>query len=228
MKKNLSALAACCLIFFTSCDKDISVEYGELNPNPVTVNASNLSNCKDCSYSPVCSGSVYRYSDTSAGVATTQNYTLQYLKDTMILGRTYQKIRGGAQQVSYFNCSSGMSTSIILNGGGSFVKTTNLKANQSVGYNWSDVITGTSGQPTAYGYTIMAKGIQRTVSGKTYTDVIHVHERTSLNMPGVAPIPVERTDYYFAKGTGLIESITLDENSGQKTFHHVLLSANIP
>ncbi|MEJ7610296.1 MAG: hypothetical protein WKF88_03855 [Ferruginibacter sp.] len=236
MRNSFFAFAAIGLLFFTSCDKDISVENSELSANPTkpaTENASNLSNCKDCSYVPVCSGSVYRYSDTSAGssTGTIQSYTLKYLKDTMIAGRTYQKILGAGQQAAYFNCSSGISSTIVLSGAGGnapYTKTTNLKANQSVGHNWADVINNATGQPVTHSYTIMSKGNTRTVAGITYTDVIHVHERNSLNMPNAVIMPIGRTDYYFAKGTGLVESISLDDFSGQKIFHHVLLSATIP
>ena len=92
----------------------------------------------------------------------------------------------------------------------------------------SELANNAAGQPESHYYTIMSKGISRTVSGKTYPDVIYIHERTSLEMPGSGSVPVGRTDYYYAKGIGLVESITKDENSGQKVFHHVLLSANIP
>ena len=231
MKQTLSAMAACTLLFFTSCEKNTSVEYGDLiaDPAPALQAASNLSNCKDCSYSPVCSGSEYKYSDTSAGtVPIMQQYTLQYLKDTIITGRRYQKIKAAGEQVCYYNCSSGMSTSITLNSSGPMIKTTNLKANQPVGHTWSEQITDVFGQANIHNYTIMAKGISRTVAGKLYSDVIYIHDRTSLSMAGLGLVPVSRTDSYFAKGVGLIETKRLDEVSGLKVFHRVLLNATIP
>ncbi|MFN0082233.1 MAG: hypothetical protein ACKVOM_06905 [Ferruginibacter sp.] len=73
---------------------------------------------KDCIYYPICSGSVYKYSDTSAGFTapTTNSYILTYVNDTTIETKTYKTFTGAGQQNTFFNCTAGVSTSVILNG----------------------------------------------------------------------------------------------------------------
>ena len=238
MKLKLTAVAAIAAFIFSSCEHDMSVETGSLPGgvlNGTAPAASNFSTCKDCSYYPTCSGSVYHYRDTSYGATTgtAVDYTLTYVKDTVMEGRNYQKITGAGQQNTYFNCSSGVSSSIILGGvtaGGTtvpYVKVTALKANEPVGASWADNITS-SGQTALFTYTIVSKGGTKMVAGNNYADVIHVHEQTTVDIPGVGAIPAGQSEYYFAKGKGLIESISIDDFTGLQILHHILLSANIP
>lgn len=235
MKMKFPAVFAALVLLFSSCQKDLSEERGTA-PDPITAGAgtgSTTSNCKDCLYYPDCSGSVYTFSDTLMGApggSTTTTYT--FVKDTVIDGKSYQKIAAGSQNV-YMNCTAGVSTSIIYNGttiGGStlaYTKVTPLKANEPVGTVWVDIINNAAGQPTTDTYTIMEKGISRTVSGHTYPDVIHVHSQTTID-PGTGPINAGKSEYYFAKGVGLIESSNFDDFSGTEYLHHVLVSAVIP
>ena len=218
-------------IVFSSCQKDFTVETGLL---PGGGSNSENSGCKNCVYYPVCSGSVYKYSDTSAGssTATASNYTLTYIKDTLIESKTYKKFTGAGQQNTFFNCTSGVSTAIVLNGstqGGillPYVKITTLKENAAVGTSWSDTIT-LNGQDAVYTYTIVSKGMPKTVAGVTYADVIHVHEQTTIDLMGTV-IPAGQSEYYFARGIGLIESLSIDDFTGTQLLHHVLISASIP
>ncbi len=240
MRLKITALAALTAVIFSSCDKDLSEEYGQLPDTAgLSSNTSGLSNastCKDCIYYPVCSGSVYHYSDTTAGSTsgTQNNYTLQYVKDTLISGKIYQKMTGAGQQNTYFNCTSGVSTSIVLGGttqGGAtipYAKITALKANEPVAATWADIISNGSGQDATYTYTIISKGTARTVAGNSYPDVIHVHEQTTIDVPGIGIIPAGQSEYYFARGKGLIESVSIDDFSGTQILHHVLISATIP
>ena len=41
-------------------------------------------------------------------------------------------------------------------------------------------------------------------------------------------IPAGQSEYYYAKGIGLIESISFDDFTGTQLLHHVLISATIP
>ncbi len=234
------------VIFFTSCEKDVSDESYTLAGallNNGTVNGGgsnggsngNLTNCKDCIYYPVCSGSVYNYSDTSGGSSTggvANNFTLTYIKDTTIENKVYQKIAGTGQQNTYFNCAAGVTTTIILNGvtqGGTtlpYVKVTALKANEPVGATYIDIINN-QGQDATYTYTIVSKGTARTVASHTYPDVIHVHEQTTIDFLGNT-VPAGQSEYYFAKGVGLIESLSIDDFTGSQLLHHILISATIP
>jgi hypothetical protein len=240
MRMKIYTLLAFMMIWFCSCQKDISEESGVI-PDAVTgttgttgTTGSSTSNCKDCLYYPDCSGSLYHFKDTSfvfpGGGDTT--YTYQFIKDTVIESKNYQKISVNGQ-MDYFNCTAGVSTTIAINAtsaGGTtlpFLKVTNLKANEAVGASWADIIT-VSGQDITYTYTIVSKGSARTVAGITYPDVIHVHEQTTENVAGLGIINAGQTDYYYARGTGLIETLSIDDFSGMQIDHRVLINATIP
>lgn len=246
MKLRFPLFMAIGLILFSSCSKDISEEDG-IVPDSITASGSgtggaggtggsggsSVSGCKDCLYYPECSGSVYTFSDTSfTGSGSSTTYTYQFVKDTMLEGKNYQKMSVNGQ-ISYLNCTSGVSSTISINGvssGGTtipYAKFTMVKANEAVGASWADVIT-VSGQAIVYTSTIVSKGTPRTVAGHVYPDVIHVHEQTTEDAPGIGTINAGQTDYYYARGTGLIESISIDDFSGMQILHHVLLSATIP
>ena len=107
-----------------------------------------------------------------------------------------------------------------------FVKITTLKENAAVGTLWSDTIT-LNGQDAVYTYTIVSKGMPKTVAGITYADVIHVHEQTTIDLSGTV-IPAGKSEYYFARGIGLIESLSIDDFTSTQLLHHVLISATIP
>ena len=179
-------------VVFSSCQKEFSVDSNPLLGGGTGVVGSSTNNgCKDCIYNPICSGSVYKYSDTSAGssTATSSAYTLTYIKDTSIESKTYKKFAGFGQQNGFLNCTAGESTTIVLNGstqGGillPYVKITTLKENAAIGSPWKDTITA-SGQDAIYNFTIVSKGMPKTVVGNTYTDVIHVHEQTTIDLLG--------------------------------------------
>lgn len=238
MRLKISAALAFIMIWFSSCQKDVSEETGVI-PDSITATtggttsgATNSGTCKDCAYFPQCSGSVYTFRDTSAaypaGKDSTYRYT--YIKDTVLESKTYQKISVSGQ-INYLNCTSGVTTAIAINGtttGGvtiPYLKSTALKANEAVGASWADILT-VSGQAITYTYTIVSKGQPRTVAGHVYTDVIDVHEETTEDVPGVGTLSAGESEYYFARGTGLIESIS--SYSGSVILHHVLISATIP
>ena len=107
-----------------------------------------------------------------------------------------------------------------------FVKITILKENAAVGVSWKDTLTA-NGLDAIYTYTIVSKGMPKTVAGTTYTDVIHVHEQTTIDLLGTV-IPAGQSEYYYAKGIGLIESLSIDDFSGTQLLHHVLINAVIP
>ena len=243
MRSKISVMVAVIAIIFSSCEKDRSEENGQL-PGAATniINpgggsgggAANNAGCKDCIYYPVCSPSVYKYADTGLGSPTgsVNSYTLTYVKDTALDSKTYKKFSITGQGPTFFNCSAGVSTSIILGGTTqngntvSYAKVTVLKENAPVNTSWVDSLT-TSGQTALYTYTIVSKGLPRTVAGINYADVIHVHEQTTINLMGTT-IPAGQSEYYYAKGIGLIESISFDDFTGTQLLHHVLISATIP
>jgi hypothetical protein len=99
-------------------------------------------------------------------------------------------------------------------------KTTILKAGASVNQSWTDTLFSVS-QPPLFSlfagvkYTIAAKGVQRTVLQKSYSNVIHVKGEVVLNSP-LGAMPLGTTiDYYFAKDVGFIEIEVNDGTSVQ-------------
>jgi hypothetical protein len=244
--KRLLVVALSSIFFLASCEKDTSEE-NSLPPGTI-VGAGNGgtgtgggstsgAGCKDCIYIPVCSGSVYHYNDTSFSTPNggPLDYTLQFIKDTTIGAKVYQKFAnlGSSSPFTYYNCTNGVTTAIVYNGttvsGNTTIteaKITGLKANEPVGATWSDVLIN-QGQTINYLYTIIAKGVPRTVKGILYPDVIQVHSQTSIDLAGTS-IPAGQGEYYYARGTGLIESVLTDDFTGNQVLHRVLVSAMIP
>ncbi len=246
MKINLTLLASI-VILFTSCQKDFTIP--DITTPPATGGGNsggtgNLATCKNCVYIPTCDGSVYKYSDTSSSIPgnppsiNAYNYTYRFIADTTIGSVVYEKIKLEGQTTNsftYYNCTAGVTKNINYNAttsGGSVyseIKLTALKANEAVGATWTDQIVQSPTQTAIYDYTIVAKGISRTVAGIIYPDVIQVNTVTSASVGGIT-IPAGNSTYYFAKGVGLIEAINYTDFLGTpiQAFHRVLITATIP
>lgn len=231
MRSKIFIIAAMAAALFSSCQKDFSEENGDLPAGVQSGQEShfvNNSGCKDCEYVPMCSGSVYKYKDTDPnGIVHTVDYTLDYRKDTVIDGRNYKKFTAGSNSFHYLNCSSGISSSIITDNSTTVAgsKRTLLKANESVGTAWTDIIND-HGTVINYSSTITEKNISVTVNGITYPDVVHVLVYGIINMPNGTSARTPRTDYYYAKGKGLIKSRAEDMNGSVSL--RELISATIP
>jgi hypothetical protein len=237
--KFITAIAAVAL--FTSCQKDYSAEYGALQTTTASnnTNEAGLNNCKASPYFPVCTGSEYRYTDTRGAIApgtqlgAANNYTLQYTGDTTIENKIYQKIKGIGAQTIYYNSTNAVLSQIVLNQNRQtnvavpYYKFTIVKSNESVGARWRDELPLPNNASEINDYTIIAKGISRTVSGITYNDVIQIRQDIGCAMYGIAPYM--HVEQYMAKGVGLIESITYDDlSNGSIMLHHKLVSAVVP
>ncbi len=234
----LTTLAS--ILLLTSCQKDYSAEYGLVQNNSTvagntTTNATD--NCKECSYIPTCTGSVYNYKIQRGGLQTgndgsASSYTLTYISDTTIGGKLYKKMKGDAQQISFVNCATGISTQLYVNPQSntqiSVYKITQLKANEPVGATWKDINTlGNNLSEYSY-YKIEAKGITKTVFGKVYNDVIKVRLDVKSEVTGVVQEQSTYSEMYYAKGVGLIECIDYNFSDGSVLSNRVLASAIIP
>lgn len=236
----ITALAAVAL--FTSCQKDFSAEYGALPQTNATIstNALGVNNCKASPYFPVCTGSEYHYTDTRGAISTdnTQgapsNYTLTYFGDSTIENKTYQKIKGINNQVTFFNSTYGVLTQIVLNLNPQsniavpYYKFTIVKSNEPVGATWRDVLVIPNNPNEISDHTIVAKGLTRTVGGITYNDVIQI--RQDITSATYGTTPYMHIDQYMAKGVGLIESVSYSDYNGASSImvHHKLVSAVVP
>ena len=135
----------------------------------------------------------------------------------------------------YHNCDSinQISTLILnINQGGvsTRVKSVLIKSNLPVGGTWTETAT-VSGLNISINYSIIAKGISRTVPYGTFYDVIHVRQRISATIiPGFPATQVSQVDYYYANAVGLIESLTNSTFPGStpSVTHRVLIDFNIP
>ena len=220
----LVSLSAAALL--TACQKEYSTEYGN--------NPGNIVDCKSCSYFPWCDGSVYHYIDTTTTGVNLVTQELDVQSDTTFDSKIWQKtlVDGGYQ---YYNCSNGVSSITQFNAlapgaGGTVTKLVNtlLKANDGAGSTWSDVVTTSSGANLNYDYELVARGINRTVLGDTYNDVIQVHLTVSIEVPLLGSIDLTESDYYYANNVGLIENETYDALVGSPIVHRVLDSYSIP
>ncbi len=207
----------------------------------VTVVAT-VAACKDCLYYPSCVGSKYTFADTINGTP----YVLvsEYISsvDTTIGGVVFQKIKSNTTPAAlagnstiYYNCSGGVTTLKAYNavtiGGTSVVESTvrPIKENAAIGDTWTDSnpYPGVPGTTYESAFTIAEKGISRTLAGVTYNDVIHIHLETGSTTGGVYSAS-STTEYYYAKGIGLIETETTLLSTGQVRLHQVLQTYFIP
>ncbi len=175
------------------------------------------SGCKDCEYVPACVGSWYKYQTETFGTADTFRSTYLSAVDTVVGSLTYSKMlirtgqrTGNMDAYSYISCNNGESVAFQYNAVGAagttvaFLKVTGLKANLPVGGSWVDVIQNQTGQDVNNTFTIMEKGITRTVLGTTYSNVIHVSLRQTMVVMGIE-IEAGTAEYYYARGVGLVE-----------------------
>lgn len=207
-------------------------------------------NCKDCIYIPFCIGSTYVYSDTLkdplSGTESSFLRRADYISsiDTTIDGRVYKKIEfstGTATTYNYINCLDGETRVIAYNvestTSGNILlafKTIELKANAAIGSTWSDTTSYASGNFLYRKHTLEQKGTTRSVLGINYNDVIKVSvdQSTFYVDPPLGLIQAGVTEYYFAKGIGLIETITYGKNpltgASYVAYHSVLNTYVVP
>lgn len=192
------------------------------------------SDCKACGYIPMCVGSKYTYADTVSGTGSISVKDVLASVDTTIDNKTYQKITL-TSGVNYVNCTNG-ETNLIgyqltsVNGNTlEKIQTTILKSNGVEGTTWTDKISNPLGQEVSQRYTILTKGITRAVGGFDFADVIKVRLETGIEAPApIGFIVAVVTDYYYAKGVGMVEAISSDPNTGDVFLHSVLQSYFIP
>ncbi len=196
----------------------------------ITTTAPSTSDCKECIYIPICLGSKYEYVDSmispnlsDTGFTTTVTPRLSNFissDDTAINGRGFKKIGisdGSTTNYTYLNCSNGETTTIAYRAqsitSGNVMTEINsieLKANAPVGTTWTDSSV-VSGNKLYRNHNIMQKDINRVLLGVPFTNVYRVSvNQTIQTSQGLTPAGV--TEYYFAKGIGLIETIGYNQN----------------
>ncbi len=232
MKYSL-VFSTCILLLLTSCQKEFTPE-GTGNNGGGGGTSSSV--CKDCIYFPSCDGSIYNFKDSSTiGAPATTIDTLHYVKDSTINGVNFRKVffSSNPQQYSFLSCAGGVVKTLAYNPtsqGGTTVSKVEiiaLKYLAPVGEQWTDTINF-QGQQALYKSTLTEKNISYVVAGKTYADVMHVTTLTGQDLPVIGFTALIKTDYYFGKGIGLIESISTSPQTGDLVLKHSLQSYIIP
>ncbi len=240
--KQILTLAIISSIMLSACQKEITFDSSGVPGSNTGNNGGNSggtgntsTNCKSCSYMPVCDGSWYTFLDTLNSVPAITTDSIRFVKDTTIDSKTFVKLYSPlSNSYSYYNCTDGATRAIVYDantfGGGtiSVADIIILKANLPAGGSWTNQVVNPIGQLAKYNFTIKEKGISRTLNGKTYNDVIHVYAETGIDVPTIGFTLVSITDYYFAKNIGLIENIISQPISGAVLQHRVVKSYYVP
>lgn len=205
-------------LFSSGCKKD-NVAPAPPPPSPYTTETAN-------------SSWMYQNTDTSRTPAVTNVTTLSTTRDTVVAGvsyHVYTNTPAGQNEYRRINAVSSGGNDYIelfntnLDGGTpSYFAYIYLKDNEAAGAGWTQNTNVTvAGQirPATIVNTIQEKAISRTVTGKAYTDVVHVQSVINTNFtftppPPYPPLPITVTvmvtqQLYYARKFGLIESSML-------------------
>jgi len=196
----LLAVSGCLLLW--ACKKELSRE-GEEPPVVST-----------CSFAPYTTGSTFTYSQVNAAsLLDTTYFTMTVTGDSVINGQNFRKLTTDTA-TTYDRCD-GAGNYYQLVQGLSFegytadsIVSTYLKDNVSKGASWTDTVTvrnGSDEQTVILTYTVKQKGIQKTISGLDFTNVIGVALSASVKILGTTLSLGTVATNYYAEGVGLIE-----------------------
>ncbi|MFZ5855269.1 MAG: hypothetical protein ACOYZ6_00425 [Chloroflexota bacterium] len=131
-------------------------------------------------------------------------------------GKTFTNTVTGADGASFAMSNSLMNTnSTVKKEGDSYVTDAyqagtwqvSMKENPKKGDTWN-VTFKANGIDTTLIHTVKEVGISKDVEGKTYADVVVIEAESKMSMNG-NPIPMQFfTQYYYAKGVGLVLTTT--------------------
>ncbi|PKV76007.1 hypothetical protein [Pontibacter ramchanderi] len=151
-------------------------------------------------YFPSTKGSTWSYGGTNP-------YTLTATGNTKVIdGKTYSEFEtkdGNELRKSYLLKEKGVYTGVGMDPTIGNIALMFLKEETPEGKPWyqTNVMNGIDTKMT---FTIIAKGMTKTVEGKTYKNVIHVQAKTSITFMGMEIDSGIETNYFWAKGVGLI------------------------
>lgn len=151
-------------------------------------------------YLPSTKGSTWTYGGDNP-------YTLTATGNTKVIeGKKFVEFetkQGDETGKSYFLKEKGVYTAVGMHPTMGNVAIDFLKVETPEGKPWYQTNT-INGIETKMTFTILAKGISKTVEGKTYKDVIHVQMYSTYTIMGEEIELDFPTDYFWAKGVGLI------------------------
>ncbi|MES2766740.1 MAG: hypothetical protein V4642_12770 [Bacteroidota bacterium] len=197
MKKILSAVLLVVAVGFTGCEEEVTA------PTP-TPAASN--------YFPMTQGSSWTY-DLTVGFPTDTVYTetKTITGDTTVNGKKYVRVLSTDEESTpeYFRRSNDTVFTLNENGNDEIV------AIERKGASWTKTYVE-EGESMTIVFNTVDKGISRTVSGKPYSDVLHVKGVGEVNIGGQTTSM--EFNGYLAKGVGPIEENTPISSAKLKTY----------
>lgn len=160
-----------------------------------------------CQYAPFTLGSTFTYDVEGTEVM------WEAADPETINGQTFIKVNnfyGSEDYPSYFNCEDGEYNLIIQNveGINGDLDLIYLKENVPVNTTWENTVSQLNSGATTlnrYTWTYVEKKDNHTVNGTTYNDVININLVFTVEFDGFSVL-TDETDYYWARGIGLIET----------------------
>ncbi len=199
MKKNIFAILAIGMLF-SACKK------------------SGSSGATAIPYMSTSANSTWQYENINNATGpspVTTNYTITSTnRDTTISGRVYHVYTNTPGNTSEYYLISGNDyyqyRDLPAAIGGAKIEALYLKDNLAVGGSWSqsfNIFFSGITVPITVTYSILEKGISKTVNGISYTDVITVKTAIAINNP-LIPASALTTNIksYYARKFGLIQS----------------------
>lgn len=197
----------CLLLFFASCQKEIDLIDGSSG------NTGNGGGSRN-DYQPTTANSEWQMKSTTLG-----DYSVRSLgTDTMVNGLKYFKFNHSIGGRQYISKQGGVYKQLAnMPQAGGWVSFVYLKE-AAVGSAWTENIAQAEMR-----YSIAGTGLQKTVNGKQYSNVIHLrYEQYAMGMK------TGTGDQYFAKGTGPIEAVArIDMFGVQATIDSTYLVSSI-
>lgn len=159
-------------------------------------------------YIPLTAGSTWTYG-AEGGNGTTTGYTTTVTGATKVInGKTYLEVEqkeGGVTTKYHIIKDKGVYTAVGMHPQMGNLELSLLKEETPIGKPWEVTYTA-NGILCKMSLTIEAKELSKTVSGRTYKNVMQVKSVTTFTFMG-EELPTSATmHYYYAKGVGLILS----------------------
>ncbi|MCC6259136.1 MAG: hypothetical protein IT254_12500 [Chitinophagaceae bacterium] len=158
-------------------------------------------------------GSTWNYSFVdNTNAAANYDYTVTSSNsDTSINGKSYHKYAVSTGGTEYYNITGHdyyTYAALPAQIGGNYIENLYLRDNAIAGTSWIqsyNIIFNSVPLTIQTTNTIAAVGLTRTVSGKTYSNVIQVN--TSITPPAIPGLTVtSNISYYYAPKVGMIEN----------------------
>jgi hypothetical protein len=193
--------------FLTSCQKEVDFNLPpSVTPTPGT-GGNGGGTTGSGAYFPLTTGSFWKYRDSASGVISTNTVVAATRAINNIL---YKGIKAtgvpdtgwaAAPQPNYYLSQKGISP----NTGASYDLTFHyLNDTAAVGATWQSVAGQGNGFAATVNTTVIERGITMTVSGRSYSNVIHTRVGLSYDLLGNV-MQFGTYEYFIARGVGIIK-----------------------